>query len=76
MPAAAGWTPESEAAHEGERLVAWLRLPALALIAAGQTLDHPEPAERAFTIALVVFAAWSAAILASLSIRPISQRLA
>ena len=76
MPAAAGWTPESEAAHEGERLVAWLRLPALALIAAGQTLDHPEPAERAFTIALVVFAAWSAAILAWLSIRPISERLA
>lgn len=76
MPAADGWTPESKAAHESERLVAWLRLPALALIAAGQKLDHPEPAEGPFTIALVLFAAWSAALLAWLYIRSISERLA
>jgi two-component system, NarL family, sensor kinase len=71
-----GWTPESEAAQESERLVAWLRIAALALIAAGQELDHPEPAERAFTIALVLFAAWSAALLAWLYFRPVSERLA
>ena len=76
MPAADGWTPEGEAAHESERLVAWLRLPAVALIAAGQKIDHPEPAERAFTIALVLFAVWSAALLAWLYIRPISERFA
>jgi two-component system, NarL family, sensor kinase len=76
VPEADRWTPETEAAHESERLVAWLRLPALALIAAGQRLDHPHPSERAFTIALVVFAAWSAALLAWLYIRPISERFA
>jgi len=71
-----GSTPENEAAQESERLVAWLRLPALALIAAGEKLDHPEPAETAFTVALVLFAAWSTAYLAWLYIRPISERLA
>ena len=76
MPREDGSTPETEAAQESERLLAWLRLPALALIAAGQQLDHPEPSDRAFTIALVVFAAWSAALLAWLYVRPISERLA
>lgn len=76
MVEADGSTPESEAAQESERLVAWLRLPALALIAAGQKLDHPEPAETAFTIALVVFAAWSSAYLAWLYVRPFSERIA
>jgi two-component system, NarL family, sensor kinase len=68
--------PEAEAAHESERLVAWLRIPAIALIAAGQQLDHPEPAGRSFAVALVLFAAWSVALLAWLSVRPISERLA
>jgi hypothetical protein len=66
--------PETDAAQESERLVAWLRLPAIALIAAGQQID-PEPAEYAFTVALVLFAAWSAALLARLHVRPISERL-
>jgi two-component system NarL family sensor kinase len=68
--------PESEAAQESERLVAWLRLPAIALIAAGQRIDHPDPAEGAFAVALVLFAAWSGAFLAWLYIRPISERVA
>jgi two-component system, NarL family, sensor kinase len=68
--------PETEAAQESERLVAWLRLPAIALIAAGQRIDHPDPAEGAFAVALVLFAAWGAAYLAWLYIRPISERLA
>jgi two-component system, NarL family, sensor kinase len=76
VPAADGSTPETDAAHESERLVAWLRLPAIALIAAGQKLSHPEPAETAFTITLVIFAAWSAGLLAWLYIRPISERFA
>jgi two-component system NarL family sensor kinase len=76
VPTADGSTPETEAAYESERLVAWLRLPAIALIAAGQKLSHPEPAETAFTITLVIFAVWSAALLAWLYIRPISERLA
>jgi two-component system NarL family sensor kinase len=67
---------EVEAAQESERLVAWLRLPAIALIAAGQRIDHPNPADRAFTIALALFAAWAAAYLAWLYVRPISERVA
>jgi two-component system, NarL family, sensor kinase len=67
---------ETEAAQESERLVAWLRLPAIALIAAGQRIDHPDPAEGAFAVALVLFAAWGAALLAWLYIRPISERIA
>jgi len=67
---------ETEAAQESERLVAWLRLPAIALIAAGQRIDHPDPAEGAFAVALVLFAAWGAAFLAWLYIRPISERIA
>jgi two-component system NarL family sensor kinase len=53
-----------------------LRLPAIALLAAGEQLEHPEPNEHAFAIALVLFAAWSAALLAWLYIRPISEGLA
>jgi len=67
---------EVEAAQESERLVAWLRLPAIALIAAGQRLDHPNPAPTAFAIALVLFAAWSAAYLGWLYVRPITERVA
>jgi two-component system, NarL family, sensor kinase len=68
--------PETEAAQESERLLAWLRLPAIALIAAGERIAHPDPAEGAFAVALVLFAVWSAALLAWLYIRPISERLA
>jgi two-component system NarL family sensor kinase len=67
---------EYDAAQESERLVAWLRLPAIALIAAGQRIDHPNPAGRAFAVALVIFAAWSAGVLAWVYVRPVSEQLA
>jgi two-component system, NarL family, sensor kinase len=67
---------ESHAAQESERLVAWLRLPAIALLAAGQRIDHPNPADRAFAIVLVAFAAWSGGLLAWLYLRPVTERLA
>jgi two-component system, NarL family, sensor kinase len=67
---------EDDAAQESERLVAWLRLPAIALIAAGQRIEHPNPAGDAFAIALVIFAAWSAGVLAWVYVRPVSERLA
>jgi two-component system, NarL family, sensor kinase len=76
VPAVDASTPEREAAVESERLVAWLRLPALALIAAGQRIDHPHPANAEFRIALGVFAAWSTALLAWTYVRPVSERLA
>jgi two-component system, NarL family, sensor kinase len=65
-----------EAAAEAERVVAWLRLPAIALLALGQGLAHPNPEETAFLIALVTFSAWSAGVLAWVHLRPAGERLA
>lgn len=67
---------ESNAAHESERLVAWLRLPAIVLIASGEQLSHPEPAGKAFAVVLGIFTVWSVAVLAWLYVSPISERLA
>jgi len=71
-----GSQPEYDAAQESERLVAWLRVPAIALIAAGQRIEHPNPAGDAFALALVIFAAWSAGVLAWVYVRPVSERFA
>lgn len=70
-PASAG-----EAAAEAERVVAWLRLPAIALLALGQGLDHPNPEATAFLVALALFSAWSAGLLASVYVRPVGERVA
>jgi two-component system, NarL family, sensor kinase len=67
--------PEASAAAESERLVAWLRLPAVGLLAAGQQLGHPNPAPGAFAITIIAFAAWSAALLAWVHLRPADERL-
>lgn len=65
-----------QAAGETERIVAWLRLPAIALLAAGQGIQHPEPHGRAFAVTIVVFSAWSAALLAWVYLRPVTTRFA
>lgn len=65
-----------EAAAEAERVVAWLRLPAIALLALGQGLQHPNPQETGFLVTLAVFSAWSAGLLAWVYLRPPSERLA
>ena len=65
-----------EAVAEAERIVAWLRLPAIALFALGEGLAHPNREETAFIIALVVYSAWSAAVLAWVHLRPAGERLA
>src|SRR4029453_9213923 len=65
-----------EATAESERIVAWLRLPAIALIALGQGLPHPNPQETWFLVTLAAFSAWSAGVLAWVYLRPVSQRLA
>jgi two-component system NarL family sensor kinase len=61
---------------EGERAVAWLRLPAIALFAYGEGLDPPNPDHSAFVLTLAVFSAWSVAMLASVYLRPVGSRLA
>ena len=63
------------AAAEAERIVAWLRLPAIGLIALGEGLSHPNQEREAFLVALVLFSAWSAGVLAWVYLRPIGSRL-
>jgi two-component system NarL family sensor kinase len=65
-----------EATAESERVVAWLRLPAIGLIALSQGLEHPNPKQTAFLVTLVLYSAWSAALLAWVYMRPASDRLA
>ena len=62
-------------AVEAERVVAWLRLPAIALLALGQGLTHPNPQDTAFLVALAAFSAWSAGVLAWVYLRPVGPRL-
>jgi len=65
-----------EATAESERVVAWLRLPAIALIALGQGLQHPNPEETGFMVTLALFSAWSAGVLAWVHLRPAGERFA
>ena len=67
-----GARPVQAATTETERLVAWLRLPAIALIVAGHGLSHPNPNDTAFFVAIVVFAGWSAAVLAYVYMREVT----
>src|SRR5262245_6607668 len=48
---------------ETERRVAWLRLAAVPLLAAGESLPHPNTATTAFYVALSVFAAFATCVL-------------
>jgi two-component system NarL family sensor kinase len=65
-----------EATTEAERVVAWLRLPAIALLALGQGLTHPNPEQVGFLLTLAVYSAWSAGLLAWVYLRPATERLA
>jgi two-component system, NarL family, sensor kinase len=65
-----------EARVEAERVVAWLRLPAIALIALSEGLSHPNDEKQAFYVALVAYSAWSLGILAWVHLRPVGERLA
>jgi len=65
-----------EATAESERVVAWLRLPAIALLALGEGLQHPDRQQTGFLIALALFSAWSAGLLAWVYLRPAGPRLA
>jgi two-component system NarL family sensor kinase len=69
--------PESgEAIAEAERVVAWLRIPVIALVALGQSLEHPNRETTAFAVMLAAFAVWSVSILAWVYVRPAGPRLA
>ncbi|MFL5931541.1 MAG: sensor histidine kinase [Gaiellaceae bacterium] len=57
-------------------MVAWLRLPAIGLLALGQGLTHPNPQQVGFLITLAVYSAWSAGLLAWVYLRPATEELA
>jgi hypothetical protein len=63
-------------AAEAERLVAWIRLPAIALLALSQGLEHPNPERAGFLITLALYSAFSAGMLALVHLRPAGPRLA
>lgn len=64
------------ATAEAERVVAWLRLPAIGLLALGEGLEHPNPQKTAFLIMLALYSAWSAGVLTWVHLRPIGPRTA
>jgi two-component system NarL family sensor kinase len=68
--------PADPAAAESERLVAWLRIPAVALIAIGESIDTSASGGSAFFIAIAVFGAWSLGLLAWLYARRVTQTFA
>ncbi len=70
-----GTAVSREAAAEAERVVAWLRLPAIALIALGQGVESPSP-DTGFKVTLALFTVWSLATLVWVHVRAVSPRLA
>lgn len=65
-----------EATAESERVVAWLRVPAIGLLALGEGLAHPNREESGFLIALAIYSAWSAGALAWVYLRPAGSKFA
>jgi two-component system, NarL family, sensor kinase len=63
-------------AAEAERLVAWIRLPAIALLALSEGLEHPNPERTGFLVTLALYSAFSAGMLALVHLRPAGPRLA
>jgi hypothetical protein len=59
---------------ETERLVAWLRVPAIVLIGAGHGISSPQ--ERGFNVALALFGIWAGCLLAWVYLRPVTARFA
>jgi len=65
-----------DAATETERLVAWLRLPAIGLFLLARSLPHPNPEPGDFYVTLGLFSAWSIAALVWVTRRPPGSRFA
>ena len=70
LPASSG-----DATAEAERAVAWLRLPAIGLIALGESIG-PNEQRTWFLAMLALFAAWSVGVLAYVHLRRAGERFA
>ena len=64
-----------EAATETERLVAWLRLPAIALFLLARSIPHPNPEPGDFYVTLGLYAAWSVGALVWVTLAPAGPAL-
>src|SRR6516165_2653351 len=64
------------ALSEVERRVAWLRLLALPLIVAAETLTHPNEERTSFLVGVAVFSVYALAMLVWVYTRPISWQFA
>jgi two-component system NarL family sensor kinase len=76
MPGPTGAASSGDWAAQAERVVEWLRLPAIGLLALGQGLTHPNPEQTGFLVTLVAFSAWAGGLLAWVHLRPPGPRLA
>lgn len=63
-----------QAVAEPERILGWLRLAAIVLLAAGHALPHPNRQDAAFEIALAVYGAFAAGFLALVRLRGAGPR--
>jgi two-component system NarL family sensor kinase len=63
------------AAAESERLVAWLRLPAVVLLGVGGTVAGAGQGGRGYGVAVAAFAAWAVGIVAWVHLRPAGEAL-
>ncbi len=66
---------DDTAATEAERVVAWLRLPAIALLALGETVSDAGEDRFGFFVAIAVFAAWAVALVLWVHWRPAGEAL-
>jgi two-component system NarL family sensor kinase len=71
FPASSG-----EAIAEAERAVAWLRLPAIGLIALGASVENPDQERLWFLVTLALFSAWSVGVLTYVHRRAAAERFA
>lgn len=63
-------------ATESERLVAWIRLAALPVLALGETIPHPDPSSGRFYVVLAAFAVFGVAVLATTYRHEVGHRFA
>jgi two-component system NarL family sensor kinase len=57
-------------------MVAWLRLPAIALVVLGYGTENRNADHSAFVVALVLFGVWSAGVLVWVYLRPVGETFA
>ncbi len=66
---------DAAAVGESERIVAWLRLPAIALLAVGETAAAAREDGAGFYVAIAVFAAWALGVVIWVHWRPATEAL-